>query len=336
MGNKGKNSGRKSFGDNKSKSGSHSESIEKLVIQEEAKIAADDRGRKAARKESLKFPVILFGAFVYSVGMNYFLRPLHLYSGGLMGFAQLIQEVLARAGITFGSFNISGVLYYLLNVPGLVIAAKKMRKRFIIKTVFAVTAVTVFLSIIPIPSNLIMDDRLSNTIVAGLICGAGIGIILWMGACDGGMNIIGMLIIMLRGKGSIGQISLITNVVLYTIMLFLFDIPTVIFSLIYSVFNSIASDKIHTQNISTQITVITKLEDTKPMEVEVMGRLNRGMTEINAKGIFTGEPVRIFIIYLSKFEVGRLKAIIKSYDDKAFIVENEGVRIDGNFLRKLT
>lgn len=315
---------------------SSEKTIEELVVQEEEKIARNDQGAEAAKKESLKFPVILLGALIYSIGLNLFLRPLHLYSGGFMGFAQLIEELLKRAGLTFGGFNISGILYYLMNVPGLVLAAKKMRKRFIIKTVFAVTSVTVLLSVIPIPNTLILEDRLSNTIVAGLICGSGIGIILWMGACDGGMNIIGMLIIMLKGKGSVGQVSLITNIILYTIMLFLFDIPTVIYSLIYSVFNSIAADKIHTQNISTQVTVITKLEDSKPMEVEVMGRLNRGMTEINASGIFTGDPVKIFFIYVSKYEVSRLKAIIRSYDEHAFIVENEGVRIDGNFLKKLT
>ncbi|MBR1599564.1 MAG: YitT family protein [Lachnospiraceae bacterium] len=310
--------------------------IEELVVQEEEKIARNDQGTKAAKKESLKFPIILLGALIYSVGLNCFLRPLHLYSGGFMGFAQLFEELLKRAGISFGGFNISGIFYYLLNVPGLVIAAKKMRKRFIIKTVFAVTSVTILLSLVPIPDTLVLEDRISNTIVAGLICGAGIGIILWMGACDGGMNIIGMLIIMMKGKGSVGQVSLITNIILYTIMLFLFDVPTVIYSLMYSVFNSIAADKIHTQNISTQVTVITKLEDTKPMEVEVMGRLNRGMTEINASGIFTGDPVKIFFIYVSKYETSRLKAIIRSYDPHAFIVENEGVHIDGNFLRKLT
>ncbi len=311
-------------------------SIKKLVVDKEKKLAEEDSGTQAAKKEGMKFPFILLGAFVYSIGLNIFLRPLHLYSGGFMGFAQLFQELLKSAGLNFGGFNISGILYYFMNVPGLVIAAKKMRKRFIIKTVFAVTSITVFLSLIPIPTEMILDDRLANTIVAGLICGAGIGVILWMGACDGGMSIIGMLILMIKGKGSIGQINTFTNIVLYSIMAFLFDIPTVIYSLIYSVFSSIASDKIHTQNINSQIMIITKLNDTKPMEVEVMGRLNRGMTELSASGIFSGEQVKLFIIFVSKYEVSRLKNIVKSYDPHAFIVETEGVRIDGNFLKKLT
>ena len=311
-------------------------SVEELVVKEEKKLEESDKGAKVARKEGLRLPLIILGAGLYAVGMNLFLRPLHLYSGGLMGFAQLIQTLLTRAGITFGGFDISGILYYVLNIPGLVLAATKMRKRFVFKTVFAVTLITVLLSLIPIPKEMILDDRLANTIVAGLMCGAGVGIILRAGACDGGMSIIGMVLLSIRGKGSVGQISLITNIVLYGIMLFLFDIPTVIYSLIYSAFSSIASDRIHTQNISSQVMVITKLKDTKPMEVEVMGRLHRGMTEIDANGIFTGEPVKMFIIFVSKYEVSRLRGIVRAHDPNAFIVETEGVRIDGNFTKKLT
>lgn len=310
--------------------------IEELVLKEEHRIEKRDQGTQAAKKESLKVPMILLGALVYSVGMNCFLRPLKLYSGGLMGFAQLIQDLLARAGFQFGGFNITGILYYLMNVPGILLAVKKMRRRFIVKTIIAITAIMVLLSVIPIPSAPVLDDTMANTMIAGLICGAGIGMILWMGACDGGMNIIGMLVIASRGKGSVGQIGLYANIVLYTIMLFLFDIPTVIYSLIYSVFNSIAADRIHTQNISSQVMVITKLEDTKDMEVEVMGRLHRGMTEINGSGIFTGDSVKIFMIFVSKYEVNRLKGIIRSHDPQAFIVETQGVRIDGHFLKKLT
>ncbi len=310
-------------------------SVQERVINEEEKIKENDTGRKAVRKEIYTFPVILLGGIIYSFGMNCFLRPLSLYSGGMMGFAQLIQELLRRLGFTFDGFNISGVIYYLMNVPAILISLKRMRRRFIAKTLFAITSITVLLSVIPIPSSPVLDDRITNTIIAGLICGTGIGIILWGGACDGGMNIIGMLLITKRGKGSVGNIGLITNIVLYSIMLFIFDPATVIYSLIYSVFNSIAVDRIHTQNIASQVIVFTKLKNTKDMQVDVMGKLNRGMTEIDASGMFTGDEVKIFIIFVSKYEVNRLRRIIKSHDEEAFIVETPVTRIDGNFDKKI-
>ena len=312
------------------------ESVKDLVINEEERIKENDTGTKAVRKEIYTFPVILFGGLIYSFGMNMFLRPLNLYSGGMMGFAQLIQEMLRRAGITFQGFNVSGVIYYLMNVPAILIAIKSMRRRFIVKTIFAVTSITVLLSVIPIPAAPVLDDRITNAIIAGLICGAGIGIILWGGACDGGMNVVGMLFVAKRGKGSVGMVGLITNIVLYSIMLFTFDPATVIYSLIYSVFNSIAVDRIHTQNIASQVTVITKQKDTRSMEVDVMGKLNRGMTEINASGLFTGDSVKIFIIFASKYEMNKLRRIIKEHDEDAFIVETPVTRIDGNFVKKVT
>lgn len=309
--------------------------VQELVITEEEKIRENDTGTKAVRKEIYTFPVILLGGIIYSFGMNCFLRPLNLYSGGMMGFAQLIQEFIKRLGFTFDGFNISGVIYYLMNVPAILIALKKMRRRFIAKTLFAVTSITVLLSVIPIPSGPVLDDRITNAIIAGLICGTGIGIILWGGACDGGMNIIGMLLIAKRGKGSVGNIGLITNIILYSIMLFIFDPATVIYSLIYAVFNSLAVDRIHTQNITSQVMVFTKLKNTKKMQVDVMGKLNRGMTEIDANGLFTGDNVKIFVIFVSKYEVNRLRRIIKSYDEDSFIVETPVTRIDGNFDKKI-
>ncbi len=317
------------------KNESSKKSVRERVITEEERIRENDTGRKAVRKAIYTFPVILFGCLIYSFGMNLFLRPLHLYSGGMMGFAQLIQEFLERSGVDFDGFNISGVIYYLMNVPAIIVAIRTMRRRFIVKTIFAVTSITVLLSIIPIPQSPVLDDRITNAIIAGLICGTGIGIILWGGACDGGMNIIGMLLIAKKRKGSVGNIGLIANVVLYSVMLFVFDPATVIYSLIYSVFNSIAVDKIHTQNIASQVMVITKLKDTKDMQVDVMGKLNRGMTEIDASGLFTGENVKIFIIFVSKYEVNKLRRIIKFHDEDAFMVETPVTRIDGNFDKKI-
>ena len=310
-------------------------SVKEQVISEEKRLAKKDKGRQAVRKEGLKLPMILLGAAVYSVSLNLFLRPLHLYSGGLMGFAQLFEALFQRAGITFGGIQISGILYYLMNVPAIILAVKKMRRRFIIKTVFAVSAISVLLSLIPIPAAPILEDMLTNVILAGVLCGIGVGIILYEGACDGGMTLIGMLIVSMKGKSTVGQIGIIANIVLYGIMLFLFDIPTTIYSFIFSLFSSIATDRIHAQNINSQVMIITKLEDIRPMEVEIMSRLNRGMTEMKGKGTFTGDTVRVFVVFVSKYETGRLRAIIQSYDPHAFIVETSGVRIDGPFMKHL-
>ena len=306
------------------------------VIRTEREVAESDTGRNAAKQESLKLPVIFAGALIYAFGMNVFLKPLRLYAGGFMGFAQIITTLLNRAGMSFGGIDLSGILYYVLNVPAMIIAWKQMRHRFIVKTLFAVSMITVLLTVIPIPAAPVLDDTIANVLISGLICGAGIGVILRMGACDGGMTLVGMLILSDSGKSSIGRIGIGANIVLYAVMLFLFDVPTVIYSLIYSTVSSLSCDRFHTQNISAQVLILTKLEDTREMEIEVMGRLHRGMTELSGEGAFTGDREKIFLIFVSKFETARVRSIVRQYDPNAFIVISEGVTIDGNFQKKLT
>lgn len=310
-------------------------SVEKQVIQTEEK-EQQTENRKFWRYEARKLVWIILGALIYAFGMNVFLIPLHLYSGGMMGFAQLVDALLERAGVSLGNINFTGILYYLMNVPAMILCYRKMRHRFIYKTIVAITLITVLLTVLPIPASPIMDEVLTNCIIAGIICGVGTGVILRMGACDGGMNLLGMLWVSEKGNLSVGRISLMSNIVLYAAMLFLFDIPTILYSVIFSAVSSTACDRIHTQNIASQILVVTKLPDPRPMQVEIMGRLNRGLTEIRAQGAFTGEDARVFIILLSKYEVSRLRSIVREYDPHALVVETTGVRIDGHFVRKLT
>lgn len=295
-----------------------------------------DSGMNGARGEAPKTGWIILGAFIYAFGLNVFIQPLNFYSGGFTGVAQLITYALAHNGIKFYNIDLTGILYYILNIPALILAVKSMRKRFMVKTILAITFMTIAMTIVPIPAKAIIDDHLASAIVGGILCGGGIGMILRNGACDGGLNLVGMVMINGKLKASIGQFGFVCNLVLFAVCLFLFDIPTVIYSILFSLVVSVTCDMIHTQNINSQVLIISKREDTSLMEVEIMGRLGRGLTRIDASGAFSGQKVKLFLIYLSKHEVMRLKILVKQYDPEAFIAVDSGIDVDGYFLKKLT
>lgn len=273
------------------------------------------------------------GALLYAVGVNMFLVPVGLYTGGLVGICQVIRTILVEyLNLPVGNVDIAGIIYYILNVPIFLIAMKKMGKRFLAKTLVAVTAMTVFMSVIP--ANLIIDDMMAASVVGGIIAGVGTGIILRMASSGGGMDIIGVLLIKWKRDFSVGKINLIVNVILYGACLFMFDIETVIYSVVFASVYSVAMDRVHAQNIDMAVNIITK-EDTKGMEQEIFEELGRGVTKWQAVGAYTEEKEHVLYIMLSKYEINRLKAIVHKYDSKAFIVQNEGVRVDGNYHKKL-
>ena len=50
---------------------------------------------------------------------------------------------------------------------------------------------------------------------------------------------------------------------------------------------------------------------------------------------FVKDSAGVQYMVVSKYEIGRLKHIIRKYDPHAFVVVNEGVNVDGHYLKKL-
>ena len=275
------------------------------------------------------------GTAAYAVGMNLFVVPHGLYTGGMMGFCQVIRTLLVQyAGLPLENFDIAGLIYYIFNIPLFIIAIKKLGKIFFTKTLACVTAMSFFLFVITVPKVPVVEDMLASCLIGGILCGSGIGFSLKMGSSDGGTDVLGVLLIRWKKDFSVGKVNLFVNIVLYSICLFLFDVETVIYSLIYASVSSFAVDRVHSQNINVEVNIITKNACVE-MEQEIFSKMERGITKWKALGAYTDENTEVPYMVVSKYEVGRLKHIIRKYDPKAFVVVNEGVNVDGHFLKKL-
>ena len=280
-----------------------------------------------------RFLLCMVGGAIYAVGVNLFIVPFNLYSGGIVGISQLIRTLLADyIHIQFGSRDVAGIIFYVLNIPILIYAFPRLDKLFFLKTLVAVTTLTLAMSFIP--TTKIVDDCLASTIVGAFISGAGIGLVLRMSASTGGMDIVGMLISKSHGNVSVGQVNLVVNLGIYAVCLFLFDVQTVVYSVIFAVVHAFAIDKFHSQNINVEVKIITKT-DPSLIEKDVFTKIVRGVTELRSVGAYTHEEEHILYIIISKYEVHQLRQIVRRHDKNAFIIVNEGVWVEGHFLKKL-
>ena len=256
----------------------------------------------------------LAGSFLYALGINLFIVPAGFYSGGILGICQVIRTLLVEGlRLPLGGFDIAGVLYYLANLPIFVLAYKKMGKRFFAKTLVCVTSMSLLLAVLPV--HTVLEEALPSCIFGGILSGAGVGLILRMGGSSGGMDIVGVILTKWKQDYSVGKVNLMVNVVLYAACLLLFDVETALYSVIYAaVYAKVGSEV---------------------MEKEIFEEMNRGITKWQALGAYTYEQCHVLYILISKYEVHQLKSIVHKYDPHAFIVVNEGVSVDGHFLKKL-
>ena len=274
----------------------------------------------------------MVGGVLYAVGVNLFIVPFGLYSGGIVGISQLIRTLLADyIRIDFGSRDVAGIIFYALNLPILLYAFPRLEKMFFLRTIVAVTALTLAMSFVPTVK--VVNDCLASTIVGAFISGAGIGLVLRNSGSTGGMDVIGMLVSKAHGNVSVGRVNLAVNLVIYGVCLFLFDVEIVVYSVIFAVVHAFAIDRFHSQNINVEVKIITKI-DPALIEKDVFAMMGRGVTELQSVGAYTQDAEHILYILISKYEVHQLRNIVRSHDRSAFIIVNEGVWVEGNYLKK--
>ena len=274
---------------------------------------------------------VLIGSLLFCYSVNVFIVPNNLYTGGVLGIAQLIRSVFIDVLKFNITYDFSGILYYLINVPLFFIAYKYISKTFVARTIFAVTVQSLLLSIIPTKS--LLDDMIVNILVGGILGGAGIGIVLSSGGSTGGSDIIGLAIAKKHNDFSVGKLGIILNVVIYSITGLMYGVEIMIYSIIYCVFESITIDRMHDQNICSTAFIFCK-KNPKKINEFIKKDLNRDFTYWDAKGGY--DDSRTYIIYtaLTKYELLRLERYMKTYDDHAFMVKSEGVGIKGEFEKK--
>lgn len=321
------------------------ENMEKAVFKTENVQSDEDNNNNSSlqnmtpeklKSEIGRILVASLGSLMYAFGVNVFMVPNNLYTGGIMGYCQLIRTILSQyAPMLTSEFDISGMIYFIVNMPLLILARKRMGKWYLIKTLICIGEVSFLMSVLPIPVTPIIDDLLSSALISGIICGCGIGLMLTSGACDGGMEIVGILLIRIRDNFSVGKANLIVNVALYAIMLFLFSPEIVIYSLIYASILAFAMDQMFAQNINVEVHVITR-NSCAEMDNEIFESLGRGMTKWKAVGAYTHDDTEMLFVIINKFELNRLKRIVKKYDPQAFIVATSGVNVEGHFIRHLS
>lgn len=274
---------------------------------------------------------VIIGSVLFAYAINVFIVPNNLYTGGVLGIAQLIRSIIIDVFKFNITYDFSGILYYIINVPLFFIAYKYISKQFFIRTVFAVTLQSFLLSVIP--TEPLLDDMIVNIMVGGILGGAGIGIVLSSGASTGGSDIIGLAIAKIHNDFSVGKLGMILNGIIYVIAGIMYGVEIMIYSIIYSVCESLMIDKMHEQNICSTAFIFCK-KNPKKINNFIKEDLGRDFTYWDAKGGY--DDSRTYIIYtaLTKYELLRLERYMKTYDDHAFMVKSEGVGIKGEFEKK--
>lgn len=277
---------------------------------------------------------IITGNLIYAVSINTLITPMSLYNGGFLGIAQLMRHLFVNVmHIPFPpTMDITGVIYFLMNVPLFFYAYKAIGLKFSLKSLLSIGLSSLCLTIVPVPSQPLFQDVLTCCVVAGVIGGVGSGMILRGGSSTGGSDIIGVCMSKTHPNMSVGKLNVMVNLFVYGTCFLVFNVQIAVYSFIYTTIRSNFMDRMHTQNINTKVMIFTKVDGIgKKIALE----LGHGVTMWEGKGAYTDEDVHVLDVAITKYEVSQLKSIVLSEDPRAFMMFSDGESITGNFKKHI-
>ena len=122
-------------------------------------------GYRLYTEEVKKIGIIIFGALLNAIAMNFFLIPANVYASGFAGVAQLVSSIFE----SFTPFTVStGILIFLLNVPVTILAWVKIGKAFTIYSFLSVFLLSAFMEVIPVVQ--LSSDIILNAVFGGVKC----------------------------------------------------------------------------------------------------------------------------------------------------------------------
>ena len=104
---------------------------------------------KAIQNRWCRQALAVAATLLYAIGVNWFIVPMGLYTGGLLGFCQVARTLIVEALGLSPNVDFSGVLYLAAHVPILLLAWQALGRGFLVRTAVCTVPSSLFLSLAP-------------------------------------------------------------------------------------------------------------------------------------------------------------------------------------------
>lgn len=269
----------------------------------------------------------ILGALIFSLSMNLFLVPLHIYSAGFLGIAQLLRDLLVYLLPWRIPFDIAGILNLFLNSFMILLAVRMLAKDFALHTAIVILFQSVFLSLIPVPSTPLVEDVFISLLTGSILCAYGTKLFFKGRGSGGGIDIIGLYLTK-TGKGSVGGIYLLVNTIVYMICFIIYDSQVALYSIVHSCILSFIVDRIHEDNAESAALIIT---EDRSLKLQLLSEVGRGVTAWDGSGVYSGRKKEIMMVAITRGQYSDLKKRVYDRDEQAFVIFFDHVRVSGYF-----
>ena len=264
------------------------------------------------------YVLILVGTAVMALAIQCIYDRVGLVTGGFTGLTIIIRNItksVISGGIPLWFANI------VLNIPVFIYSYVKFGKKFVGRTLFATIMLSVWLYIIP-GVDLSGDDYLLAALFGGVFTGVGMGIVLRAGATTGGTDMVAALIQTKIRHYSVVQIMQVMDAAIVIAGLYVFGLRSTLYAVV-SIFVSTKVSDGFLEGFKNSKAALIITNHYKEVAARVMDELGRGVTGMDAKGMYTQDYKCVLYCVVSRKEIVQLKEIVNDVDPDAFVIVSD-------------
>ena len=272
------------------------------------------------RLSPINFLALTLAGAINAVGITLFLSAVNLYDSGLSGLSMFLGRLVP--GLPMSVFLI------VLNVPFLLLGMKKQGVPFTVYSIYAVAVYSLTAFLIGLAfgdgadSPVAGSDLFLCAVFGGVLSGIGSGLTIRFGGSLDGIEVCG--VIFARPLGiTVGNFVMAFNVLLYVVVGAVFgswQLP--LYSIVAYFVNSKALDFIVDGLDKTRAAMIVTSEP-ETLGKELSGAFGRGITVWQGEGFYSKSSKSVLYCVINRFQVAKLKNIVKSNDPLAFVTISE-------------
>ena len=269
------------------------------------------------------YGIITIAMLLGVIGVNLFLLPNEITTGGLMGIASIVYW---GTGIPMQN------TFFVLNAVLLIVALKVLGWHFCAKTIYAVIVFTlgstVLQSFMPPGLHLLADQKFMACMVGAVFLGSSIGLVLSTGGSTGGSDVVAAMVHKYRDV-SLGHIILFCDLAIITSSyVVLNDWEKVLYGyVLLFVISFVVDHLVNSLRQSVQFFIISdKYQEIGEAINEIA---DRGCSILNGSGFFTKKDIKVIFCIAKHSESSFIFELINEIDPNAFVAQSAVVGVYG-------
>jgi uncharacterized membrane-anchored protein YitT (DUF2179 family) len=162
------------------------------------------------------------------------------------------------------------------------------------------------------------EDLLLAAIYGGVLSGIGLGIAFRAGGSTGGTDMAAQLVARFFPT-SVGQALLIVDGMVIVLAGIAFGLELAMYALIAVFITTKTVDVVQEgPNYAKACLIIS--DHPEPIGESIMQRLERGVTMLDGRGMYTKYDKEVLLVIVSRMEIAAVKSIVAEVDRKAFVI----------------